>query len=60
MKQLYRENADLRVEIELLQQLLRDNSNGLWVDSHTLLRFRLSDETLRGDYIELKMKMGDK
>lgn len=29
MKQLYRENADLRVEIELLQQLLRDNSNGL-------------------------------
>lgn len=29
------------------------------MDLRVPLRFRLSDETLRGDYVELKMKMGE-
>ena len=59
-KQLYRENADLRVRIEILEQTLQDQSNGLY----RLLTYfnidRLSDEKLWKDYFELKEQLGEK
>ena len=53
---MYRENADLRVKIELLEQSLRDMNNGL---SRRRIKVMpsLSDDHLRSDYVDLKTKV---
>ncbi|KAK8815499.1 hypothetical protein WA538_004630, partial [Blastocystis sp. DL] len=56
IRKLYRENADLRVKIELLEQSLRDMNNGL---SRRRIKVMpsLSDDHLRSDYVDLKTKV---